>query len=146
LSYVSGDSASISSAATALGASSPDIIIFIGLDDGVSLIRQAVQDLNLLSVPWFLSHGVRSESLRTLFSSSNPKPEFFFGVTYASRTGVVFDRFAEAYRDAYKKQDGPEVWREHAYDATYLAAYALSGIEDEISGTAFAKSMTQLSA
>ena len=64
--------------------------------------------------------------LRTASKTFDPPP-FLFGVFPASREGGGFEQYSAAFRNVYAID--PPVWSEHFYDAAYLVAYALAGVD-----------------
>ncbi len=138
--YDSNDATSITASIDEFIASDPDIAVVIGYEETADIFEAIRDDEVARSAAYFVTDGVRSDAVRTLFDSEDEKPEFLFGVAPTSREGAVFEAFAAAYTEIYGGST-PPVWTEHAYDATYLLAYAMAGAPEDPTGGDLAEAM-----
>jgi branched-chain amino acid transport system substrate-binding protein len=138
--YDSTDPSSLDSAIDALISSEPDIALVVGYEETADIFEAVRDDEVARSAAYFVTDGVRSAAVRTLFDSPEEKPEFLFGVTPTAREGAAFEAFEASYLETYGGAVLP-VWTEHAYDATYLLAYAFAGSPESPTGGDLAEAM-----
>ncbi|HCP46505.1 MAG TPA: hypothetical protein DIU15_10700 [Deltaproteobacteria bacterium] len=146
--YDSTDPSSVAEVATRISELSPDVVILVGYEEAADILGSVSQIANLQDVAWFVPDGVRTEALRIAFSQESDKPEFLFGTAPSSRTdSVVFQAFSDEYLSEYGQGlvAEPQTWTEHAYDATYLLAFALASVDGEPTGQQVAAGLSRLS-
>ena len=139
--YADGSAEELNAAAEWLRQQAPDIAVIIGFEEVAELLEGVVPEL--ADTAFFLPDGARTGLLRTASKSFDPRP-FLFGVFPASREGVGFDQFSAAFKNTYAID--PPVWSEHFYDAAYLVAFGLAGVDQpEPSGAELALAFKRLS-
>ena len=138
--YDSADTSSVATSVDTLISAEPDIALVIGYEETADIFEAVRDDDAARTAAYFVTDGVRSDAVRTLFDTPEEKPEFLFGVAPTSRESTVFEAFEASYLETYGGAVLP-VWTEHAYDATYLLAYAFAGAPEEPTGADLAVAM-----
>lgn len=144
--YRASDPVSVGDAAGVLLELEPvsDVVLVVGFEESADIMR-AVRDAGTMQQSaFFMTDGTRSVSLRLIYQREEDKPALLFGSIPAARNSPIFARFASQYTARYGVAS-PPVWTEHAYDATYLLTYALSGTRGEASGPEVAGALRRLS-
>lgn len=148
LPYDSTDPLSVAEVAGRINELSPDVVALVGYEEAAVILGSVSEFPNLQDVAWFVPDGVRTEALRIAFPQEADKPAFLFGTAPSSRTNsVVFQTFSDEYLSEYGQGlvAEPQTWTEHAYDATYLLAFALASVSGEPTGAQVASGLEKLS-
>lgn len=118
------DTTDFSSTVSAVLGENPQIVLLVGTTETVTeLFATLKDDANALKRYYVFSDGGKIQQLLDSTASNMALRQRIFG-TAPGRATAQYQAFKSRYKAFYQNQD-PGTYAEHAYDAAYLAAYAL---------------------
>lgn len=115
----------------AVAAQKPHLVLLIGTTETVTDLLPAIEAKLGTPKPYYVgSDGAKIQQLLDTVDANTALRTRVFG-TAAGRTTQQYQAFKGRFKAFYQNQD-PGTYAEHAYDATYLAAFALVGTSDAL--------------
>lgn len=121
----------------------PDVIVFVGFVEGGIAILGDLASSGFDDLPFILTDGLRQEELIDGIGNSTLLGNVL-GTAPASPEGAVYRVFANSYRGRYGEDPG--IYNAQGYDAMYLVAFAMAGVEGQVTGGAIAAQLKRMSA